>query len=214
MCLKNDMRSLHVDMPGLQIRRNRVTESIYDLYTILVFDALMPKRRKSAARRAAAKSTRAGLQKAARKGDSGAIFELAVHLLDGGDGRPDAVAAATWLQVAARSGHAEAQLRLGTLYATGHGVELELAEAAKWMCLAAEQGVARAQYWMAKACFLGTGVERNPTAAYRWACAAVAQGFGDPGEIRAAARPYIGDAERERIEREFTPLPAARTVNG
>lgn len=174
----------------------------------------MPKRRKSAARRAAAKPTLAGLQKAARKGDSGAIFELAVHLLDGGDGGSDAVAAATWLQVAARAGHAEAQLRLGTLYATGQGVEPELGEAAKWMCLAADQGVARAQYWMAKACFLGTGVDRDPIAAYRWATVAVAQGFGDPGEIRAAARPYISDAERERIEREAAPVPSAKSVAG
>ena len=208
------MRNLQVDLSDTQIRRNRVAARIYDLYTILVFDALMPKRRKSAARRAAAKPTLAGLQKAARKGDSGAIFELAVHLLDGGDGGSDAVAAATWLQVAARAGHAEAQLRLGTLYATGQGVEPELGEAAKWMCLAADQGVARAQYWMAKACFLGTGVDRDPIAAYRWATAAVAQGFGDPGEIRAAARPYISDAERERIEREAAPVPSAKSVAG
>lgn len=181
---------------------------------MLVFDALMPKRRKSAARRVAAKSTLAGLTTAARKGDSQAIFELAVHLLDGGEGEPDTVAAATWLQVAARAGHAEAQLRLGTLYATGHGVELAPAEAVKWMRLAAEQGVARAQYWMAKACFLGTGVDHDPTAAYRWAAAAVAQGFGDPGEIRAAARPYLSDAECAAIDRDVAPPPASKSKAG
>ncbi len=193
---------------------NRVAARIYHLYTFLVFDALMPNSRKSSARRAAAKSTLAGLQKAARKGDCNAMFELAVHLLDGGDGDPDPVAAATWLQVAAMAGHDEARVRLGTLYATGHGVELELEEAAKWMGLAAQEGVARAQYWMAKACFLGTGVARDPAMAYRWACAAVAQGFGDPGEIRAAARPHISDDERERIEHEAAPAPAARSASG
>lgn len=84
-------------------------------------------------------------RRAAAQGDSEALYNLGMALLNGNGVDQDQVAGFDALMRAAQQGVAVAQARVGYAYATGEGVALDLLEAAKWWALAAKHGLTDAQ---------------------------------------------------------------------
>jgi TPR repeat protein len=105
---------------------------------------------------------------AAERGLRVAQFNLAVMLMLGEGGPPDAKGAVIWLTRSAQAGFAQAQFGLALLYERGEGVARSMATANDWFARAAEQGHGPAQLTLATQYFLGRGVPRDMAQAARW----------------------------------------------
>lgn len=104
------------------------------------------------------------LEKAARKGDAQAEYQLGIAA----EINNQYATAAKWYRRAAGHGHAQAASALGTLYYTGRGVDPDITVALDWYRQGAERGHPAAQHAYAAALTSAPGDLRNPTAAVQW----------------------------------------------
>lgn len=104
----------------------------------------------------------------AERGLRVAQFNLAVMLMLGEGGPPDAAGAVAWLARSAEAGFAQAQFGLALLHERGDGVPRSMATANQWFARAAEQGYGPAQLTLATQYFLGRGVPRDMAQAAHW----------------------------------------------
>lgn len=100
--------------------------------------------------------------------------------------------AADWLKTAYSSGTAYTQYLVGEMYYSGDGVKKNAAQAAKWFRKAAGKGEARAQCGLGTLYFSGEGVVKNYAEAVRWFEKAARQ--GDTAAQLSLARMYLRGA--------------------
>jgi len=104
---------------------------------------------------------------AAMQGHTGAQTNLAMLLIERGDGQDDLAEAVDWLAQAGAKGVVQAQYALGRVYAQP-GAFHDDQEAVWWLKRAAQQGMAEAQASLAVMVDQGRGVEQDPAEAARW----------------------------------------------
>jgi hypothetical protein len=114
---------------------------------------------------------------AADKGHQGALFALAMLLLDGSLGAIDRARGIPLLEKSAAAGNGAAQYNLGLIAASGTPPDWQ--NAANWFAKAADQGVAEAQYNLGIQYAEGKGVEKNIVTAGSWYAKAASQGLPD-----------------------------------
>lgn len=117
------------------------------------------------------------LREAANKGNSDALYQLALCYYKGQGVCKDEQEALKWYQRAAEQGHLKAQAALGFRYDKGSGVEINQEQAFLWHRKAAEQGLPIAQFNLGKCYEYGKGITENAEAAYRWYRKAAEQGL-------------------------------------
>jgi TPR repeat protein len=112
---------------------------------------------------------------AAARGDSNAMFALAIFALNGRAGPRDREASTRWLAAAAKLGHPLAAYDLALLYVEGQMFPQDFGRAAELLRIAAQAGSADAQYALGTFYKTGRGVPQDARqAAQWWAKAAVA----------------------------------------
>jgi localization factor PodJL len=119
------------------------------------------------------------MQDAVRRGEPGAVHELASRLADGRGLARDPALAARLFERAAQAGYAPAQFRLGNLFEKGTGVGRDVALARYWYEQAAEGGNTRAMHNLAV--ILAEGIDGRPdyAVALRWFRSAAEHGLRD-----------------------------------
>jgi hypothetical protein len=115
--------------------------------------------------------------KAADKGDQGALFSLAMLLLDGSLGTIDRQRGIPLLEKSASLGNGAAQYNLGLIAASS--TPPDWPKAAEWFSKAANLGVAEAEYNLGILYAEGKGVEKNIVTAGSWYAKAASQGLPD-----------------------------------
>ncbi len=140
---------------------------------------------------------------AAARGDSNAMFALAMFALAGHAGPRDRQASANWLASAAKLGHPQAAYDLALLYIEGQLFPQDFTRAAELLRVAADAGSADAQYALGTFYKEGRGVPKDMKEAVKlWAKATLADntdaeveygialfnGDGVPRDQAAAAR--------------------------
>ncbi len=114
---------------------------------------------------------------AADKGHQGALFSLAMLLLDGSLGTIDRQRGLPLLEKSAEAGNGAAQYNLGLIAASD--TPPDWPKAAGWFSRAAGQGVAEAQYNLGILYAEGKGVDKNIVTAGTWYAKAASQGLPD-----------------------------------
>jgi hypothetical protein len=114
---------------------------------------------------------------AADKGHDGALFSLAMLLLDGSLGTVDRDRGLPLLQQSADRGNGAAQYNLGLIAASEDPPDWQ--KAASWFTRAAERGVAEAQYNLGVLYAEGRGVTKDIVTAGTWFARAASQGMPD-----------------------------------
>ena len=116
-------------------------------------------RRASPTDRAAAKAL---FEKAAAKGQAGALYNLGVMAIEGEPGSPPNFAkAADFFRRSAEAGDGDAAYSYGVLLREGKGVSLDIGESARWLKRAADAGVIAGQVEYAIMLFNGVGVDEG-----------------------------------------------------
>jgi hypothetical protein len=148
---------------------------------------------------------------AAGKGHDGALFSLAMLLLDGSLGTVDKERGIPLLKQSAEKGNPAAQYNLGLLAAEEDPPNWP--EAAKWFAQSAEKGMAEAQYNLGLLYSEGKGVERNVVTAGSWYVKAASQGYADAA-LDYGVMVYRGEGVQkdEKVGAEWL-LIAARKGN-
>ncbi len=132
------------------------------------------------------------LQKAARRGDLEAQYNLGLRYSIGERGNISPREAAEWFGRAADQGHPGAQYQMGRLYELGQGLEPDPKTAAYWYKLAAENTTqSDAQYALARSYLAGSGVERDLGEAYFWLSVAAQNGHPEASKDRATMNAYL-----------------------
>jgi localization factor PodJL len=121
----------------------------------------------------------AKLRDAARKGDPGAAYEIAVRYADGRGVAANLPEAARWFEHAALGGLAPAQFRLGSLYEKGQGVKKDLEKARQEYLAAAAQGNAKAMHNLAVLYAEGFTGKPDFATAVQWFQKAASYGIAD-----------------------------------
>jgi len=105
---------------------------------------------------------------AAARGDSNAIFALAMFALNGRAGPRDRDASTRWLAAAAKLGHPLAAYDLALLYLEGQMFPQDFGRAAELLRVAAQGGSADAQYALGTFYKTGRGVPQDARQAAQW----------------------------------------------
>ena len=105
---------------------------------------------------------KAQFEKAAASGHPGALYNLGVLAIEGGDSaKPDFAKAADYFKRAALAGDDNGSYSYGVLLRQGRGVPLDIGESAHWLKRAADAGIIAGQVEYAIMLFNGVGVDRN-----------------------------------------------------
>jgi len=104
----------------------------------------------------------------AEKGNTEALYRLAIMTQNGLGMVANKEKALAWMQSAAEQGFDLAQHGLGFMYMEGECVEQDYAQAIHWFKLASEQGLAGAQATLGNMYQEGLGVEADLDEAKRW----------------------------------------------
>jgi uncharacterized protein len=129
---------------------------------------------------------------AAARGDSNAMFGLAMFALSGRAGPRDRDASTRWLAAAAKLGHPLAAYDLALLYIEGQMFPQDFNRAAEFLRVAADGGSADAQYALGTFYKTGRGVPKDPRqAAQWWAKAALADNID--AQVEYAIALYNGE---------------------
>jgi TPR repeat protein len=104
----------------------------------------------------------------AEKGNTDALYRLAIISQNGLGMVANKEKALAWMQSAAEQGFDLAQHGLGFMYMEGECVEQDYAQAIHWFKLASEQGLAGAQATLGNMYQEGLGVEPDLDEAKRW----------------------------------------------
>jgi TPR repeat protein len=110
---------------------------------------------------------------AAARGDSNAMFALAMFALNGRAGSRDRDASTRWLTAAAKLGHPLAAYDLALLYIEGQMFPQDFSRAAEFLRIAAQAGSADAQYALGTFYKTGRGVPQDARQAAQWWAKAV-----------------------------------------
>ena len=121
----------------------------------------------------------AALTAAAQNGNSVAMFEIGLRLMEGATGEPKPAEAVRWFEQAAGRGFAPAQYSLGTLFEKGNGVSRDTVAARDWYTLAADQGNVRAMHNLAVLYATGVDGVSQPETAAKWFTQAADYGMRD-----------------------------------
>lgn len=108
------------------------------------------------------------LERAARLGGAGALFQEGLAYFDGGFGAGGQIAGTERMGQAARKGHPEAAFWFAESLRTGRGCPRDPAGALQWYQRSATAGFGPAAAWLAEAYALGDGVAEDPEQARRW----------------------------------------------
>jgi FOG: TPR repeat, SEL1 subfamily len=152
------------------------------------------------------------LQKAAKKGDPDACYELGIMHLTGTQVALDVAKALELLKRAAEAGNGNAAFRLGKLAADGEVVPQDLGEAFKHYQAAANAGVPEAQYNLGAMYASGRGVKRDYVEGLAWLIVAAKNGADPEGEQQLRAhlnRARGGSAYIKRAEARAAELLGA-----
>ncbi len=144
----------------------------------------------------------ASLAEAAAKGDTQALFEIAVRYTDGRGVTADRAEAAKWYKMAADRGLAPAQYRLANLYEKANGVDRNLAEAKRYYTLAAEQGNAGAMHNLAVLLASDAAGQPDFSAAAQWFIKASELGVRD-SQFNLAILYARGSGVKQDIEESY-----------
>ncbi len=144
----------------------------------------------------------ASLAEAAAKGDTQALFEIAVRYTDGRGVTADRAEAAKWYKMAADRGLAPAQYRLANLYEKANGVERNLPEAKRYYTLAAEQGNAGAMHNLAVLLASDAAGQPDFSAAAQWFIKASELGVRD-SQFNLAILYARGSGVKQDIEESY-----------
>ncbi|MFF2320484.1 cell division protein PodJ [Agrobacterium sp. NPDC058088] len=144
----------------------------------------------------------ASLAEAAAKGDTQALFEIAVRYTDGRGVAADRAEAAKWYKMAADRGLAPAQYRLANLYEKANGVDRNLPEAKRYYTLAAEQGNAGAMHNLAVLLASDAAGQPDFSAAARWFIKASELGVRD-SQFNLAILYARGSGVKQDIEESY-----------
>lgn len=144
----------------------------------------------------------ASLAEAAAKGDTQALFEIAVRYTDGRGVAADRAEAAKWYKMAADRGLAPAQYRLANLYEKANGVERNLPEAKRYYTLAAEQGNAGAMHNLAVLLASDAAGQPDFSAAAQWFIKASELGVRD-SQFNLAILYARGSGVKQDIEESY-----------
>jgi TPR repeat protein len=129
---------------------------------------------------------------AAARGDSNAMFALAIFALGGRGGPRDRQASANWLAAAAKLGHPQAAYDLALLYIEGQLFPQDFTRAAELLRVAADAGSPDAEYALGTFYKEGRGVPKDMKEAVKlWARAALAD--NTDAEVEYAIALYNGD---------------------
>jgi localization factor PodJL len=144
----------------------------------------------------------ASLVEAAAKGDTQALYEIAVRYTEGRGLAADRAEAAKWYKLAADRGLAPAQYRLANLYEKANGVERNLSEAKRYYTLAADQGNAGAMHNLAVLLASDAAGQPNFTAAAQWFIKASEFGVRD-SQFNLAILYARGSGVKQDIEESY-----------
>jgi TPR repeat protein len=129
---------------------------------------------------------------AAARGDSNAMFALAIFAIKGRAGPRDRQATTQWLAAAAKLGHPIAAYDLALLYIEGQMFPQDLNRAAELLRMAAQSGSADAQYALGTFYKTGRGVPQDTHQAVQlWGQAARADNID--AQVEYAIALYNGD---------------------
>jgi len=149
---------------------------------------------------------------AAARGDSNAMFALAMFALNGRAGRRDRDASTRWLAAAAKLGHPLAAYDLALLYIEGQMFPQDFGRAAELLRIAAQGGSADAQYALGTFYKTGRGVPQDARqAAQWWAKAALAD--NTDAQVEYAIALYNGEGV-DRNEEAATALFRKAAMRG
>ncbi len=129
---------------------------------------------------------------AAARGDSNAMFALAMFALNGRAGPRDRDASTRWLAAAAKLGHPLAAYDLALLYIEGQMFPQDFSRAAELLRIAANGGSADAQYALGTFYKTGRGVPQDPRQAAQWWAKAALSDNTD-AQVEYAIALYNGD---------------------
>lgn len=159
------------------------------------------------------------LQRAAKKGDAGAQYDLSVlcGLPVASCNEEQRKIAKNALLRSANQGNAEAQYAIGYEYAKRFGEKDHLVESMKWYLKAADQGQPGAQGKLAARYLRGEGVSQDYEEAYFWSSLARNLGntWGAAG-AQAAAAEHLSVEQRNAVDKRVknwksNPTPATKS---
>jgi len=144
------------------------------------------------------------LYRAAKQGDTEAIYILGKMLLDGEAFERSPRLAYTYILKSARHGFPMAQFELANMYDKGIGTEIDKKLAIKWYANAADKGVIEAFMPLGIHYLEGTSIERNPELAIKYLTRSAAAGVSEADLLLAhlykdGANGIRPDAERSAM---------------
>ena len=149
---------------------------------------------------------------AAARGDSNAMFALAMFALNDRAGSRDRDASTRWLAAAAKLGHPLAAYDLALLYIEGQMFPQDFGRAAEFLRIAAQAGSADAQYALGTFYKTGRGVPQDARqAAQWWAKAALAD--NTDAQVEYAIALFNGEGA-DRNEEAATALFRKAAMRG
>ena len=107
-------------------------------------------------------------EKAAKKGNAAAQYNLGVCYANGQGVNQDYAKAVIWYEKSAEQGDADAQYNLGNCYFFGRGLSQDYAKAVTWYEKSARQGNADAQNNLGVCYYNGRGVQQDYAKAVTW----------------------------------------------
>lgn len=151
------------------------------------------------------------IEKAAKKNDGSALYELARLHLDGTGMPVDKAQGMQLMQDASILGSARAQFYLGAAYEYGENVSQDLERAGRAYRLCAASGIPQCQYRLARLLLnKPRRLEREQTQAIAWLQLAESKGFDEAKELLASELPkaapdQVKDAEKLRAQLAYKP---------
>ncbi len=121
--------------------------------------------------------THKAVEKAAKRGEPEAQFNLGVMYSTGQGVKQDSKKAVKWYRKAADQEHVGAQCNLALMYKDGQGVKQDSKKAVKWYRKAAEQGDAEGKHMLGVMYDTGQGVPQDYQKASEWFQKASEQGY-------------------------------------
>ena len=152
----------------------------------------------------------AGLQQAAKSGDTEAMFYIGSCFSDGIGVSKDEAEGLKWYRKAAEAGGKKGMFILACKYGNGIGAPKDDTESSKWFRKLADSGDVKSMYQLGRNYVQGSGVPEDFVQAYKWFNLAAARGDQSAGKTRdrlASAMTNEQIAEALKLCSEWKPTP-------